>query len=41
MMAGQSNTVAQLLDQQGSYSHIQIFSDLAGIDRFALAYRKE
>jgi release factor glutamine methyltransferase len=41
MMAGQSDTVAQLLHRQGSYSHIQIVSDLAGIDRFALAYRKE
>ncbi len=41
MMAGQSDTVAQLLHRQGSYSHIQIFSDLAGIDRFALAYRRE
>ncbi len=39
MMAGQADTVAQLLHQQGSYCHIQIFSDLAGIDRFALAYR--
>ena len=38
MMAGQADTVAQLLHQQGSYCHIQIFSDLAGIDRFALAY---
>ena len=41
MMAGQSDTVVQLLHRQGSYSHIQIFSDLAGIDRFALAYRRE
>ena len=41
MMAGQSDTVAQLLHRQGSYSQIQIFSDLAGIDRFALAYRRE
>ncbi len=39
MMAGQADIVAQLLHQQGSYCHIQIFSDLAGIDRFALAYR--
>ena len=41
MMAGQADTVAQLLHQQGSYCQIQIFSDLAGIDRFALAYRRE
>lgn len=40
MMAGQSNTVAQLLHQQGSYGQIQIIPDLAGIDRFALAYRQ-
>jgi release factor glutamine methyltransferase len=39
MMAGQADTVAHLLHQQGSYCHIQIVSDLAGIDRFALAYR--
>ncbi len=41
MMAGQADTVAQLLHQQGSYCQIQIISDLAGIDRFALAYRCE
>lgn len=39
MMAGQSQTVAQLLHQQGSYHSIQICSDLAGIERYALAYR--
>ncbi|MBE9128574.1 peptide chain release factor N(5)-glutamine methyltransferase [Coleofasciculus sp. LEGE 07092] len=39
MMAGQADTVVQLLHQQGSYCQIQIVSDLAGIDRFALAYR--
>lgn len=39
MMAGQADTVAELLQSQGSYDNIQIFSDLAGIDRFALAYR--
>ncbi|HBB33458.1 MAG TPA: peptide chain release factor N(5)-glutamine methyltransferase [Cyanobacteria bacterium UBA8803] len=41
MMAGQAETVAQLLHQQGSYCQIQIIPDLAGIDRFALAYRSE
>jgi release factor glutamine methyltransferase len=41
MMAGQADTVTQLLQQQGSYCHIQIVPDLAGIDRFALAYRNE
>ncbi|MEQ8975929.1 MAG: peptide chain release factor N(5)-glutamine methyltransferase [Coleofasciculus sp. C1-SOL-03] len=40
MMAGQGNTVAQLLHQQGRYCQIQIIPDLAGIDRFALAYRQ-
>ncbi|NEO16372.1 MULTISPECIES: peptide chain release factor N(5)-glutamine methyltransferase [unclassified Moorena] len=40
MMAGQADKVVQLLQNQGSYSQIQIFPDLAGIDRFALAYRK-
>ncbi|NEP22069.1 peptide chain release factor N(5)-glutamine methyltransferase [Moorena sp. SIO3I6] len=40
MMAGQADKVVQLLQNQGSYSQIQIFPDLGGIDRFALAYRK-
>ncbi|MFP4121526.1 MAG: peptide chain release factor N(5)-glutamine methyltransferase [Coleofasciculus sp.] len=40
MMAGQGDTVAQLLHQQGRYCQIQIIPDLAGIDRFALAYRQ-
>lgn len=39
MMAGQAIAVADLLHQQGSYDQIQIYPDLAGIDRFALAYR--
>ncbi|WP_414756108.1 peptide chain release factor N(5)-glutamine methyltransferase [Anabaena sp. CCY 9910] len=37
MMAGQAEAVKTLLLQQGSYSNIQIHSDLAGIERFALA----
>lgn len=41
MMAGQAETVAQLLNSQGSYCNIQIFPDFAGIDRFALAYRRQ
>jgi release factor glutamine methyltransferase len=41
MMAGQADVVTQLLEEQGSYCHIQIVSDLAGINRFALAYRSE
>lgn len=40
MMAGQASTVAQLLQDQGSYENIQIHADLAGIERFALAYLK-
>ncbi|NET55064.1 MAG: peptide chain release factor N(5)-glutamine methyltransferase [Symploca sp. SIO2E6] len=39
MMAGQAAAVVELLKQQGSYTQIQIFPDLAGIERFALAYR--
>ncbi|HEY9691561.1 MAG TPA: peptide chain release factor N(5)-glutamine methyltransferase [Oculatellaceae cyanobacterium] len=39
MMAGQAPVVAELLREQGNYCNIQIFSDLAGIERFALAYR--
>ncbi|GAB4530875.1 MAG: peptide chain release factor N(5)-glutamine methyltransferase [Pleurocapsa sp.] len=40
MMAGQSQTVKQLLENQGEYEEITIFFDLAGIERFALAYRR-
>ena len=39
MMAGQAETVADMLKSHGSYGEVQIFSDLAGIDRFVLAYR--
>lgn len=39
MMAGQSERVVQLLQDRGCYDKIQIFSDFAGIERFALAYR--
>lgn len=39
MMAGQETAVADMLQSHGSYGQVQIFSDLAGIDRFALAYR--
>jgi hypothetical protein len=28
------------LRQQGSYIEIKIYSDLAGVERFALAYRQ-
>lgn len=40
MMVGQSETVADLLEAQGSYRNIQIHSDLAGMARFASAYCK-
>lgn len=39
LMKGQANTVVELLQQQGEYDDIKIFSDLAGIERFVLAYR--
>ncbi|MEH2080985.1 MAG: peptide chain release factor N(5)-glutamine methyltransferase [Nostoc sp.] len=39
MMAGQADTVQELLQNQGSYYKIQIHADLAGIERFALAYK--
>lgn len=39
MMAGQAEFVVQILQEQGQYHSIQILSDLAGIQRFALAYR--
>ncbi|PSB20247.1 peptide chain release factor N(5)-glutamine methyltransferase [filamentous cyanobacterium CCP2] len=39
LMAGQAEAVTQLLQAQGSYCSIQIHKDLAGIDRFVLAYR--
>jgi release factor glutamine methyltransferase len=38
MMAGQGEAVTELLHQQGDYEKIQVFPDLAGIDRFVLAY---
>jgi release factor glutamine methyltransferase len=39
MMAGQAVAVADMLESHGSYCDVQIFADLAGVDRFALAYR--
>jgi release factor glutamine methyltransferase len=39
LMAGQAETVTQLLLAQGNYRSIQTHQDLAGIDRFVLAYR--
>jgi release factor glutamine methyltransferase len=37
MMAGQGETVRELLLDRGSYTDIQIINDLAGLDRFVLA----
>jgi release factor glutamine methyltransferase len=39
LMAGQADTVVELLKQQREYYDIKIFPDLAEIDRFVLAYR--
>jgi release factor glutamine methyltransferase len=41
MMAGQADSVASLLYKQGDYCKIQIIPDLAGIERFAVAYRSQ
>ncbi|MDJ1178187.1 peptide chain release factor N(5)-glutamine methyltransferase [Roseofilum sp. BLCC_M91] len=38
MMAGQAEPVQQLLLENGNYRQIEIHKDLAGIERFALAY---
>jgi release factor glutamine methyltransferase len=38
MMAGQDEIVIEMLKNNGNYSHISIHTDLAGINRFALAY---
>lgn len=40
MMMGQAEMIAALLSAQGSYDRITIHKDLAGIERFAIAYRK-
>lgn len=40
MMAGQADIVRELLEKNGNYSHISIHHDLAGIERFAVAYKK-
>lgn len=39
MMAGQAQLVVDLLQKQGSYYQVEILLDLAGIERFALAFR--
>lgn len=40
IMAGQSSNVVAMLTKQECYEQIQVFNDLAGCDRFVLAYRK-
>lgn len=40
LMVGQADTVVTLLIQQGEYYDPKIFADLAGIERFVLAYRR-
>ncbi len=40
IMSGQGQQVAELLSNQGSYHQINIFSDLANLERFVFAYRK-
>jgi release factor glutamine methyltransferase len=39
MMAGQAETVRELLENNGNYRDISIHADLAGIERFAVAYK--
>ena len=41
MMAGQAQTVTELLQNKGEYCNIKIHADLAGIERFALAQLNE
>ncbi|MBW4487765.1 MAG: peptide chain release factor N(5)-glutamine methyltransferase [Trichocoleus desertorum ATA4-8-CV12] len=40
MMAGQAEQVVELLERQGDYDRVRVHADLAGIDRFVLAYRR-
>lgn len=40
MMAGQAEAVSTLLKAEGSYGDVQIYPDLAGIERFAMAWRR-
>lgn len=39
MAIAQANIVAKMLSETGNYQDIEIFPDLAGIDRFVIAYR--
>ena len=40
LMAGQAPTVAAMLTAQGQYESVVIYPDLAGIERFVLAYTR-
>lgn len=40
MMAGQASTVMGLLQANSNYCRVQVHPDLAGIERFAIAYRR-
>lgn len=40
MMAGQAEQVVAMLKEQEKYNKIKIYPDLAGIERFVLAYRR-
>ncbi|MDD1420519.1 peptide chain release factor N(5)-glutamine methyltransferase [Dolichospermum sp. ST_sed1] len=41
MMAGQAETVRELLENNGNYGNISIHADLAGIERFAVAFKQD
>jgi release factor glutamine methyltransferase len=41
MMAGQAEPIVKLLQDSGYFEKIQIFPDLARIDRFVLAYKRD
>ncbi len=40
MMAGQAEAVVEILSEQGDYRDIRVICDLAGIERFILAFRR-
>lgn len=40
LMIGQSTTVVKLLEQQKEYYDVKVFTDLSGIERFVLAFRR-
>ena len=40
MMSGQATAVVEMLSAQGNYQDIEVITDLAGIERFILAFRR-